>query len=848
MPQLVSPGVSITVTDESFYAGAGQGTIPLIVIATRSNKANPNDSDFAVSSSIAPGTAPNVAGNLNLITSQRELIQTFGEPVFVEEVGTPSHGNELNEYGLHAAMQYLGIADRAFVIRADVPLEELEPRDVPPVGPPANGTYWLDLTNTRFGVFQGDGAQWNNITPLLLDLDVAALDNTIVDAQGVDGDFAIDVGNNLLGLLEKISGTWYRVGSADWITAKGSTNLIGGGTGPATVSYTPHTGGVGNILPVAHDQHIWVKTTNPNFGADYIVKLFNSTTEIFTQVFAPMFSSESEATTFYGTNLVGGSLFVDYDTSNTTHVIKRWNGTNWVALTYEANLEVPTTEAVEGTLWYSTEFHVDMMVSDGSNWLGYLNRYPNTDPNGVMLSGSAPAFQSDGSALVDNDLWVDTTDLENYPKIYRWVTSTLEWVLVDNADQTTDRGIVFGDAREIGGPSGTDAVPGLTSNLVDGDVPDPLLYPSGMLLFNTRFSTLNVKQWVNNHTDDGVLVGGAGTSNIATSDRWVSASGLEPNGAPYMGRKAQRRMVVQGMQEVFASSEDIRSEFIFFNLIACPGYVDTIDEMITLNVDIKEVAFIVGDTPARLAPNGTSIQNYATGASGNPLNGEDGRTAGVASAYVGQWYPWGLSTNLDGTEVMIPPSTMALRTIAFNDQVAFPWFAPAGLQRGVVSNAQSVGYLNTEGEFQQVILNQGQRDVLYLNKINPIAARPNRGLIVFGQKTLNPTASALDRINVARLINYIRFNLDELVQPFLFEPNDQETRDSVRVTVERFLGDLLGKRALFDFGVRVDGSNNTPDRIDRNELWIDVAIKPTKAIEFIYIPIRILNTGDDIPT
>jgi len=846
MPQLVSPGVSITVTDESFYAGAGEGTIPLIVIATRSNKANPNDSDFSDTSSIAPGTAPDVAGNLNLITSQRELIQTFGEPVFVSEGGTPSHGNELNEYGLHGAMQYLGIADRAFVIRADVPMEQLEPIDVPPVGPPVNGTYWLDLSNTQFGIFQGDGTQWNHMEPLLLNLDMAPLDNTIVDSQGDDGDFAIDVGNNLLGALEKVSGTWYRIGSPDWVTAKGSTNLVGGGTGPATNSYTPHTGGVGNILPVYHDQHIWVKTTTPNLGADYIVKLYNSTTQIFTQAFTPLFASETDAETFYGTNLIGGSLFADYDVSNSTHLIKRWNGSNWVSLSYEANLEVPTTEAEEGALWYNASFQVDVMVSDGSNWMGYGNKYPNTDPSGVILSGSAPVFQTDGSALMDKDLWIDTTDVENYPKIYRWATSTLEWNLIDNSDQTTASGIVFGDAREIGGPAGTDPVPGLTSNLVDGDAPEPLLYPAGTLLFNTRFSSLNVKEWRNNHKDDGVLVGGAGTSNTETSDRWVSASGLTTDGSPYMGRKAQRRMVVQGIQSIFASNEDIRSEFIFYNLIASPGYCDVVDEMISLNVDIKEIAFVVGDTPARLSPDGTSVQNYATNAAGAEVNGEEGRTAGVAGPYVAQWYPWGLSTNVDGQEVMIPPSTMALRTIAFNDQVSFPWFAPAGFQRGLVSNAQSVGFLTEEGEYEQIILNPGQRDVLYLNKINPISARPNRGLVLFGQKTLNPTDSALDRINVARLINYIRYNLDNAVQPFLFEPNDTETRDSAKITVDRFLGDLVGKRGLFDYAVRCDDTNNTPARIDRNELWIDIAIKPIKAIEFIYIPIRIVNTGDSL--
>ena len=846
MPQLVSPGVSITVTDESFYAGVGEGTVPLIVIATRSNKANPNDSDFSVTSSIASGTAPAVAGTLYNITSQRELIQTFGEPTFVEEAGTPSHGNELNEYGLHAAMQYLGIADRAFIIRADVPLEELDPSDIPPVGPPANGTYWVDTTTTEFGIFQGNLTSWVHIVPLLLNFNLDSGTNTLVDAQGSDGDFAIDVGNNLLGILEKITATWYRVGTADWITAKGSNDQVGGGTAAATVSYTPHTGGVGNILPVFHDQNVWVKTTNPNLGVDYIVKLYNSTTEIFTTVYAPMYSTEADAETFYGTSLAAGNLFVDYDASNATHVIKRYDGTNWVALTYEASLLAPTTDPVDGALWYSTAFYVDIMSSDGSNWLGYLNRYPNTDPTGVLLSGTAPTVQSDATALVDNDLWIDTSDVENYPKIYRWSTSTLAWALIDNADQTTENGIVFSDAREIGGTSGTDPVPGLTSNTLDGDAADPLLYPAGTLLFNTRFSTLNVKEWSVDHTSDGVLVGGAGTSNTTTSDRWVSASGLKTDGSPYMGRKAQRRVIVQAMQSVFASNEDIRSEFIFYNLIACPGYSDVMDEMITLNVDIKEIAFIVGDTPARLAPDGTSIQNYATNASGETTNGEAGRTSGVASAYIAQWYPWGLSTNLDGSEVMIPPSTIALRTIAYNDQVAYPWFAPAGYQRGLVNNAQTVGYLDTEGEFAEIILNPGQRDTLYLNNINPISARPNRGLVVFGQKTLSPVSSALDRINVARLINYMRYHLDNLVQPFLFEINDAETRSSVKVTVERFLGDLLGKRALYDFGVRVDETNNTATRIDRNELWIDIAIKPAKAIEFIYIPIRVLNSGDTI--
>jgi phage tail sheath protein FI len=186
-----------------------------------------------------------------------------------------------------------------------------------------------------------------------------------------------------------------------------------------------------------------------------------------------------------------------------------------------------------------------------------------------------------------------------------------------------------------------------------------------------------------------------------------------------------------------------------------------------------------------------------------------------------------------------------LRTIAFNDQVAFPWFAPAGVQRGLVSNATSVGYLDpAEGEFTPVAVNEGQRDAYYLNKVNPISNFPGRGIAVFGQKTLNPNASALDRVNVSRLVIYIRELLDDAVKPFLFEPNDSVTRGNAKAVVDKFLSELVTQRGLYDFVTVCDTSNNTPARIDRNELWIDVAIEPVKAVEFIYIPLRIKNTGE----
>jgi phage tail sheath protein FI len=123
---------------------------------------------------------------------------------------------------------------------------------------------------------------------------------------------------------------------------------------------------------------------------------------------------------------------------------------------------------------------------------------------------------------------------------------------------------------------------------------------------------------------------------------------------------------------------------------------------------------------------------------------------------------------------------------------------------------------------------------------------PTGGIVVFGQKTRQPFASATDRINVVRLENYLRYQLNLLAMPFLFEPNDSTTRKAVKDAFDRFLSELITLRGLYDFLVVCDISNNTPARIDRNELWIDIAIQPVKAIEFIYIPIRIKNTGSSL--
>ncbi len=1187
MAILTSPGVDIQVIDESIGGTAGPGTIPLIIIATKENKRLTN-SVGPVSNIIAPGTLKENSNTLYLITSQNELLETFGEPIFYKNQGTPIQGYELNEYGLLAAYSFLGISNRAYVIRADVDLSQLEPSNFEPTNPALTGTYWLDLNETSWGLFRSNGGPvpgtaWESKQPIVInnnndiesiiisDIGLSAnntqigisgnleINDTIIAVSAVDTLVSlaatinsasienikanviryqskswlvirntkaenIDISGtpalvNGLGLndpvttiqpkmelgnpgnvavlpvlkdnlvFEKIKPTdkfgetdpdavsfWFLLGSSRWkmatptvevgatiaqysanpILVPGDGLTISDGNVSFTVNFNVSaiatlsavyneilneivSGGYSDIFAVkinsnsnliitnilgedlffaeasgnsnfgvlnslqlqskfgnkltysphfqiptnSVDGDYWIKTTPPNNGANFVIKRYSRISSLWSTISTPLYLNDDKALFNLGLNMPVGSIYARYNLYGTSlepiasHTFRRYLGkneisvigteipgnstpslvpgdqfviiagqpngiqlstvitltgttaedaaadinnsgllnvtavvesgflkiinnsffslsvsyydpstdtyvnsgntgdplaslgiienvyiSNWEDLDYVASISEPRTEAEEGRLWYNENFLVDIMVNDGDQWRGYRNYYPNTDPNGVQIAGSPPETQSDGTQLVDNDLWLDSTDLENYPKLYRWSSSLNEWVLIDNTDQTTPFGIVFGDARQTsdGKKNGLATQEAFAiSDYVDPDAPNPQVYPVGILLFNTRASTYNVKKWMPNYFEEYVgkeespgIQYSVGNSVFPTNTitkenkgRWVTESGNKLDGSPYMGRKAQRIVIVRSLASTINSNQDIRSEITFFNLIAAPGYPELIDEMINLNTDQKEVAFIVGDTPARLKPTGTDISNWAKNVKNVASTSDEGLAA--SNPYLGLYYPWLLTTDLQGFEVAVPPSHAILRTIAYNDSVAYPWFAPAGFTRGLITNATSTGYINEENEFEPVILNQGQRDVLYINKINPIAFIPNRGLVAFGQKTLNINEnSALSRINVARLVNFLKYNFDILAKPFLFELNDKQTRDQVTSIFERFLGNLVSLRAIYDFAVLCSEANNTPERIDRNELWIDIAIQPAKAIEFIYIPIRIRNTGEDL--
>ena len=1129
---LTSPGVEVSVINESFYVPSDAGTTPLFIVASAQDKKN------GAGDGTAAGTQTANANTAYLISSQRELTETFGDPKFYTDAsGNSLHGYELNEWGLQAAYSFLGVANRAFVLRANVDTNGLIGSASAPTAAPTDGTYWFDLASSSYGLFEWSKTNqaFTTVAPTLItttsDLVGGVSTGAPKTSIGIIGDYAINTTHVSNKIYKKTaSNTWVQVGSEAWSTSlpvvtvasgttvtsghnmkindvtittsgttlsnvaaqigsnvtnvtasvnattgnleifhngkalgdsTGGTNTIrfeeGNGTLVADLGITSNT--VLNGVQFLQDKHtnrptwktadenrpngsVWFKTTSANSGASLVAKIYSSSNASFSQVASPLYANhasaiynldaanggssvsvgtvyaqyniteqsmtaadatdatpnvgdfqlfryEGGATTItsnntapsftasdtfkiqesvknqealssavtvtlggtgaddfiaavngaaltnvsaskttagaivmthklggefrmteegmtgtpladagfsqttahaYGTHTANSATLLDnlYDIPTGSSIDSSANtgivASNWKRLSYTASKSSPTNEPADSTLWYDTSTDVaDIMAHNGTTWVGYATAYSSTDPEGPQFSATAPTTQSDGTALVTNDLWIDTGDLENYPKLYKYntsatlsstntanqvvvTTSGAAWELVDKADQTTEDGVVFADARlhtaadkadslSTGGAGTSSTIKSLLSDgFLDPDAPNPDLYPQGIMLWNTRRSGYNVKEYKNNYITTAKYPGSgsAGLGNIRASnesvatyypDRWVTKSSNNADGSGTFGRKAQRKVIVEQLKSEIDTNQAIREDQRGYNVIATPGYPEAIQNMIGLNTDRNNTAFVVGDTPMRLEGTSTKIQDWANNSAAALDNGEDGLVS--ASDYLGVFYPSGSTTDNTGKSIVVPPSHMMMRTLANNDNIAFPWFAPSGTRRGIVDNATSVGYIDTaSGEFQTISVTESVRDSMHEVKVNPITFFSGAGIVNFGNLTKTSASSALDRINVSRLAVYLRSQLDAIAKPFIFEPNDELTRNEIKGAIESFMLELVGQRALYDFLVVCDDTNNTPTRIDRNELYVDIAIEPIKSVEFIYIPLRIKNTGE----
>jgi len=263
------------------------------------------------------------------------------------------------------------------------------------------------------------------------------------------------------------------------------------------------------------------------------------------------------------------------------------------------------------------------------------------------------------------------------------------------------------------------------------------------------------------------------------------------------------------------------------NMLVTPGIIHKHHAIITNHaidkVEARADAFYVMD--------GSDIDDSVATAVNNINN--------LDTNYVATYYPWVRMddpSKSSGT-VYVPPSVVIPGVIAFTDQVAHEWFAPAGLNRGGLTNVRMT----------KKKLTHTDRDTLYEGRVNPIASFPGQGVVVFGQKTLQAKPSALDRINVRRLLIKLKKFIASSSRFLVFEQNDSSTRARFLNIVNPFLESVQANSGLSAFKVVMDDSNNTPDVVDRNQLVGQIFIQPTRTAEFIVLDFSVLPTGAAFP-
>jgi len=223
---------------------------------------------------------------------------------------------------------------------------------------------------------------------------------------------------------------------------------------------------------------------------------------------------------------------------------------------------------------------------------------------------------------------------------------------------------------------------------------------------------------------------------------------------------------------------------------------------------------------------------------GSSVNAVSSQANSRDTSYAAAYWPWcQIQDPGTGKNVWVPASTLIAGVYAYNDRVSEPWFAPAGINRGGLSRV-----LRAEQK-----LNQSSRDTLYDNKVNPIATFPSQGVVVYGQKTLQTKASALDRVNVRRLLIALKSYISQVANNLVFEQNTISTRNNFLAQVNPYLESVQQRQGLYAFKVVMDESNNTPDVIDRNQLVGQIYLQPTKTAEFIYLDFNVTPTGATFP-
>ncbi len=285
------------------------------------------------------------------------------------------------------------------------------------------------------------------------------------------------------------------------------------------------------------------------------------------------------------------------------------------------------------------------------------------------------------------------------------------------------------------------------------------------------------------------------------------------------------------------------AEIVETNLLAAPGITkNTLTaHMLTVAENRADTLAIIDLPSVFTPPHEATATTFANRVGGNPTSVVNAlRDRGLNNSYGCTYYPWvKIFDEIHGVQVFVPPSVVALGTFANTEAVSELWFAPAGFNRGGLNGGD--GGLPVIGVTEDVL--SEERDELYAANINPIAKFPAEGVVVMGQKTLQVTQSALDRINVRRMLIFVKKEISRIATRILFEQNVQQTWNAFLGEIEPFLQSVKTRLGLSDFKVVLDASTTTPDLVDRNILHAKVFLKPSRSIEFIDIQFNISSTG-----
>ena len=308
----------------------------------------------------------------------------------------------------------------------------------------------------------------------------------------------------------------------------------------------------------------------------------------------------------------------------------------------------------------------------------------------------------------------------------------------------------------------------------------------------------------------GAFAGGvAATSNAQLMNESITVNNIQGfDSASY-----------QAAFNLLANEDDYK-----FNVLIAPG----------VSLNNNAVSTLISTCEGR----GDAIAMVDTTLYGSVVSSAAQAAAGQSSNYAAAYWPWiqVYSSGL-GKAVWVPPSTVMAGVLAFNDQVGAEWFAPAGLNRGGVPSV-----LKAERK-----LSHADRDVLYNANVNPLATFPGEGVVVFGQKTLQRKPTALDRVNVRRLLIALKDFIGQISNNLVFEQNTAVTRNRFLSQVNPYLESVVQRQGLYAFKVVMDETNNTADVIDRNQLVGQIYIQPTKTAEFIILNFNVLPTGATFP-